>query len=441
MKILYLCPDLGIPVLGRKGASVHVRGLIAALSRAGHTVVLACPVLTKSPWEEPAPVHATLLHLPPDEDLNAPVGTLKALNETLGVVNALPGELRRILYNRELGRRLQRRFEGHPPDFIYERASLYATAGSTLARALNRPHLVELNAPLALEQATYRGTSFGELAAQAERWLLRQADAVLAVSAPLRDYAIGLGVEDNRVHVQPNGVDTALFHPDPEGPDDAAFRRVSEGPVLGFLGGLRPWHGVEVLPDLLARLLPRHPGLRLVIVGDGPLRGELERDVRQRGLTARVVFTGSVPHERAAEILSGFDIALAPYPPTEHEFYFSPLKLFEYLACGLPVAAARLGQIAEVVRDGETGLLYPAGDVAALTAACDRLLSEPALRRRLGQAAAREIRDRYTWDHNAARVAELGSELMRQRRRVDDDSPGGVRGQRVSETLRDVHRR
>ena len=374
VNILYLCPDLGIPVLGRKGASVHVRGLIAALSRAGHTVVLACPLLTKSPWEEPAPVQATLLHLPPDEDLNAPVRTLKAINETLGVVNALPGELRRILYDRELGRRLQRRFEGHPPDFIYERASLYATAGATLARTLNRPHLVELNAPLALEQASYRGTSFGELAAKAERWLLCQADTVLAVSAPLRDYAIGLGVKENRVHVQPNGVDAALFQPGPHELDDAAFRQRGEGPVLGFLGGLRPWHGVEVLADVLARLLPCHPALRLVIAGDGPLRGELERDVRERGLAAQVVFTGSVPHERAAEILHGFDIALAPYPATEHDFYFSPLKLFEYMACGLPVAAARLGQIAEVVRDGETGLLYPAGDVEALTAVCDRLL-------------------------------------------------------------------
>jgi glycosyltransferase involved in cell wall biosynthesis len=441
MKILYLCPDLGIPILGRKGASIHVRSLASALSRAGHTVMVACPVLTKSPWDEPAPLQATLLHLPPDEDSSASVATLKALNETLGVVNTLPGELRRILYNRELGRRLKRRFEAHPPDVIYERASLYATAGATLAREWKRPHVVELNAPLALEQATYRGTSFGDLAALAERWLLTQADAVLTVSAPLREYVIALGVDADRVHVHPNGVDAALFHPAPIEGDAPACRSANEGPVLGFLGGLRPWHGVEVLPDVLARLLPHHPGLRLVIVGEGPLRADLERDVRERGLSGSVVFTGSVPHERAADVLREFNIALAPYPRIEHDFYFSPLKVFEYMACGLPVVAARVGQIAEVIQHGETGLLYSAGDVEALTAACDRLLAEPSLRRRLGQAAAREVLGRYTWDQNATRVTELAAQLIRAKQGTDDDPANRLCGQRVPEALRDVHRR
>ncbi len=440
MKILYLCPDLGIPILGRKGASAHVRGLAAALSRAGHAVVVASPLLTKSPWEEPADVRAAVLHLPPGDEVNAPVVIVKAFNETLGVVNALPGEFRQLLYDRDLGRRLKRQFESAPPDIIYERASLYATAGAVLARELNRPHLIELNAPLALEQATYRGTAFGDLAAAAERWMLSQADAVLAVSAPLRDYVTGLGVDAERVYVQPNGVDPALF-----GPGPAALRagvsKSGDGLVLGFLGGLRPWHGVEVLPDLLSKLRPRYPGLRLVIVGDGPLREELERRVRQQNLSGSVLFTGSVPHERAAEMIRDFDVAVAPYPQADHAFYFSPLKLFECMACGVPVVAARLGQIAEVVREGETGLLYPAGETEALVAACDRLLGDPALRRRLGQNAAQEIQDRFTWDHNAARVAKLGHTLLAARRGTDDHPPNRLCGERVPEALGDVHRR
>ncbi len=416
MKILFLCTDLGIPVLGRKGASVHVRSLVSALSRAGHTVVLASPLLSKSPWEVPAKLDVSLLHLPPSADTVNAVLSLKAFNESLVVTNSLPGELRRILYNQEIVTPLKRRFDNDPPDFIYERASLYSTAGVALARELNVPLLVELNAPLAVEHSTYYGgTGLGGLAAQAERWTLVQADAVLAVSSPLRDYVVSLGVEPGRVQVVPNGVDATLFHPAPPEPSIRARWGLGNGPVLGFVGGLRRWHGVEALPPLLDRLLPRYPNLRLVIAGDGPLRGELEHELRQRGIGRSVVFTGWVPHEEVPELIRQFDVALAPYSQPEHLWYASPLKLFEYMACGVSIVAARLGQITEVVRDGETGLLYPHGELDAMIAACDRLLADPALRQRLGQAAAKEVHGLYTWDQNAARVAELARALIRAR--------------------------
>ena len=416
MKIAYLCPDLGIPILGRKGASVHVRGLVAAFRQAGHSVVLVAPILKGSPWEEPATVDAQLVHVPLGEDADNASLALKALNVTLGLQTSLPGELRRILYNQDLTKQLMRRFENYHPDLIYERASLYATAGVTVARELNVPLLVELNAPLALEQSTYRGTGLGELAAQAERWMLTRADAVLTVSSPLRDYAVSLGVEPGRVHVVPNGVDPTLFRQGPPNPTVRTRWGLGDGPVVGFVGGLRPWHGVDALPGLLSRLIERHSTLRLLVAGDGPQRGELERDLRERGIGRRAVFTGSVPHEDVAELIRQLDVALAPYPQLEHAFYFSPLKLFEYMACGVAVVAAAAGQIAEVIRDGETGLLYPAGDAEALAAACDRLLSDPMLRRRLGDAAAKEIHGRYTWDQNAELVIDLARSLARARR-------------------------
>ncbi|MGH3147845.1 MAG: glycosyltransferase, partial [Rubrobacter sp.] len=312
MNILYLCPDLGIPVLGRKGASVHVRELVAAFGRSGHSVVVATPQLNKSPWEEPAGIEASLMHVPPGPEAVAAVLALKTFNETLGIDNSLPGELRRILHDQEWGLRLKRRFDNHRPDFIYERASLYATAGVYLARELERPLILELNSPLAVEQTTYRATGLGELAAQAERWTLARADAVLTVSEPLRDYAVSLGADPDRVQVVPNGVDAGRFYPGDPDPKTRERWGLGDGPILGFVGGLRPWHGVEKLPALLERLIPDYPDAQLVIVGDGPLRRDLERDVRERDLTA--VFTGSLAHEEVAPLVREFDLALAPYP-------------------------------------------------------------------------------------------------------------------------------
>lgn len=416
MKILYLCPDAGVPVLGRKGASVHVRQLIAAFDRVGHNVVLAAQLLNKSPWEKPESVAATLLHLKPGSSASASVAALKEFCEALGAQSSLSGELRRILYNKELENELKRRFDSDPPDFIYERASLYAIAGTSLARAFDVPLVVELNAPLAAEQSAYRATGLGELAIRAEQWTLSQADTVVAVSSSLREHAVALGVAAERVHVIPNGVDPSLFHP--ASPDPALRKRwgIGESPVIGFLGGLRPWHGVEVLPELLERLIKRHLNLKLVIAGDGQLRSALERDFSERGLRDGVIITGTIPHEEVPAVIRQFDVALAPYPKLDHSFYFSPLKLFEYMACGIPVVAANLGQIAEVVSDSETALLYPAGELDALAAACDRLLLNPKLCHALGQAASKLIHDRFTWDQNATRVTELVTKLKATRR-------------------------
>jgi glycosyltransferase involved in cell wall biosynthesis len=422
VRILYLSPDLGVPVLGRKGASVHVRGLVDAFTRAGHRVVLAAPLLNKSPWEEPAELAAQLLHLPLSAEATEIVLAVKAFEETVGAESSIPGELRRILYDQQSAVALKRRFEHHPPDFIYERASLYATTGVRLAGELGVPLLLELNAPLAEEQAIYRATGLGDLAARVERWTLTRADGVLAVSAPLREYATSLGVDPARAHVISNGVNPREFQP---GPPDRSVRArwgLGDGPVLGYVGGLRPWHGVGALPALLERLVGRFEGLRLVIAGDGPLRSELVRAITSAGLARTAVFTGSIPHEQVPALIRSFDLALAPYDRFERPFYFSPLKLFEYMACGIPVVAADLGQIAEIV-DGDSGRIYPAGDLEGLAAACAELLSDPVLRRRQGEAAADKVRSRHTWDHNAARVTELARSLLEP-----PDGPGERQG-------------
>jgi glycosyltransferase involved in cell wall biosynthesis len=334
----------------------------------------------------------------------------------LGVENTVPGEIRRILSNKELGDELRRRLDSDPPDFIYERASLCGIAGVKLAREFNVPVLLEVNAPLAGEQSAYRGSELAQLATAAECWALKQADAVLVVSKALREHVCGLGSDPARVHLIPNGVDASIFRPGP--PEPAVRERwgVRKGPVLGFVGGLRPWHGVECLPDLLVRLAARYQDVQMIIVGDGPLRRELEAKFEGRGVSSRVIFTGAVQHEEVPALIRLFDLALAPYPSLDHAFYFSPLKLFEYMACGVPVVAADLGQIAEVVRDGENGLLYSAGDADALVASCDRLLANPSLRGVLGQSATKLVHTRFTWDQNAARVMELARALIADRR-------------------------
>jgi glycosyltransferase involved in cell wall biosynthesis len=415
MRILYVCPDYGIPVLGSKGGAVHVRAMVAAFARTGHDVLVAAPRAMGSVPEEAAELAGRFVPLPMSNATNAVHARLGEYMGLHGLEGSLPRDVRYMLHDLDLRQALRRLVVDEEPGFIYARASLFSSAAVAVSQETGRPLLMEVNAPLAAEQAKYRGGALHDMALAVERKTVTEADAVLAVSQAVREHVLALGAKPERVHVFPNGVDLTRFHP--ARPDSALRRRLGlgDGPVIGFVGGLRPWHGVESLPELLARLVPHHPETQLLIVGDGPLRSDVENALTARGVRERAVLTGTMPHAAVPDAIRLLDVALAPYPALEHDFYFSPLKLFEYMACGVAVAVPHIGQIRGVIDDGETGLLYEAGNLDALVAVCDRLLQEDGLRRRLGAAGARLVAEHYTWDGNARRAVELARRIAEMR--------------------------
>ena len=160
-------------------------------------------------------------------------------------------------------------------------------------------------------------------------------------------------------------------------------------------------------------LLGRLPTYHLLIVGDGPLRSWIEGYIQGARLEVMVTIMGSVPYDRIPSLIQRMDVALAPYPPME-DFYFSSLKLFEYMAIGKPVVASRIGQIQQVIQDGATGLLVRPGDPRDLVEKIERLRRAPGLRKALGIAASQEA-SHHTWERNARRVIALADSLMKNR--------------------------
>jgi glycosyltransferase involved in cell wall biosynthesis len=173
---------------------------------------------------------------------------------------------------------------------------------------------------------------------------------------------------------------------------------------------MKPWHGLDVLVEAFARLHARAPDARLLLVGDGPARAAVCADLSARGLGGALHCTGAVAPDAVPGLLTSLDVAVAPYPDSGGgSFYFSPLKVYEYLAAGRAVVASRVGQLEAVIQHDVNGLLCPPGDPAALAAALEQLRSEPAVRARLGQAARANVLRRHTWDAVAARVLELAA--------------------------------
>ncbi len=407
MNILYICADHGIPVLGKKGASVHVREMSNAFIRAGHSVIIVAPMATKSLWEKSQDTQAEFIPIPVSKNAVNLIRTIKAYTNALDVASSLSSEIRRMVYNEELEVDLLRRFKNSPTDVIYVRASLYSTVGVTLKKILGIPLIVEINSPLPLEQSLYRSSETNTLAYAAERKLLTHADAILCVSQELKNYVESLGVHGDRVSVIPNGVNPQFFRPRKNCKKIREKLGLDSGPILGFVGGLRPWHGVGILPELLERMKAYHSDVKLLIVGEGPLKERLSNEFSEKNLGSNIIFAGNIPHIDIPDMIHLFDIALAPYAQPKHNFYFSPLKLFEYMACAVPVVTTRIGQISEVIQHNETGLLYDPEDIEALTSHCLNIIENPKLAQWLGVKASQRVKEKYTWDHNVKRVIEI----------------------------------
>jgi glycosyltransferase involved in cell wall biosynthesis len=401
MKILYLCFDSGIDLSGVKGASIHVRSFVRALTELGNEVTVVGTQVS-SPESFEILTGATVLRAPLSPRSRVLLRTLKA-RRLLASGLSSARDLVRGFHNTEFFRVAEGCAGRLSPGFIYERYSLWGTAGQHLARNHSIPLVLEVNSPLADEEQKYRGRSvFHSLSRWVERRTWRRADLLVGISRALCSHFEEAGVRRGNVKILPNAVDTTRFRPEV---DDTPLRRRLKPNgrfVAGFVGSFKAWHGVGFLLEAFGRLRDENASYHLLLVGDGPMRADLEAETRRLGLQEAVTFVGNVSHEEVPRYLGLMDVAVAPYPVVE-DFYFSPLKLFEYMAGGRAVVASRIGQVAEVITDGLTGLLYQPGDQEALIACIRRLRADERLRRELGQNA-RMACSMNTWRQNAERV-------------------------------------
>ncbi|MGH7600265.1 MAG: glycosyltransferase family 4 protein [bacterium] len=438
MNIAYISADFGVPVFGYKGASVHVREMVAALRQAGHAIWVISPAIEMPEGErgrfgewvkngrdsaftavakDMTPVTFFSVH-PPQERHCQIYKALDNLDKFLGKKTRLAPELRNLCYNLTLYERARDYLLLCNVDLIYERYSLFSCAGIRLARELDVPHILEVNAPLAYEQEKMRGLETKELARETERRIFCGTDRVIAVSGRLQEYAISCGVPESRIHVLPNAVDPQRFAPvrrRPATQRDKTVRaqyQLDGKHVIGFVGSLKPWHGTETLFEAFRRLHATATNTHLLIVGDGPGREELEKYAHTHGLDGAITFTGNVSYDDIPQYLAAIDIAVAPYVANEN-FYYSPIKIFEYMAMGKPVVAGRIGQVEEVITDGETGLLFEPGNIGQLTAALAKLVEDSQLCRRLGEEAKTWVLRERTWENNAQQVVEIAKGVKR----------------------------
>jgi glycosyltransferase involved in cell wall biosynthesis len=257
-----------------------------------------------------------------------------------------------------------------------------------------------------------RPLRYETLSARIERLNLRASHLVSVVSRPLADEVQAQGVDARRVLVNPNGVDPDRYRPDLDGTAVRERYGLTGRTVVGFIGTFGPWHGAEVLAEAFVRLLQSRPDyrnqVRLLWIGDGVTLPRVRRIVEDGGVADACAFTGLVPQAGGPAHLAACDVFASPHVPNADgsPFFGSPTKLFEYMAMGRGIVASALDQIADVLSDGRTALLVPAGDAGALAVALERLVDERALRAGMGAAAREVALERYTWREHVRRTIE-----------------------------------
>lgn len=367
MRILY-----SHRIQSRDGQSVHVEELIHALRLAGHEVMVVGPkAYEQNEFGGESPFIAKMRQWLP--------GATKELAE--------------LAYNIPMTFRLFRTWRSFRPDFIYERYNLHFLSGSLLARLFKVPLYIEVNSPLAEERKA--DLRLKRLAYMVERFIWRSATGLFPVTRVLGDMIEAVGVSKDRISVIPNGIVLDRF----------PLREESQGAkiTLGFVGFVRKWHGLDLIISSIARHITKHAehDLFLMVIGDGPVREDLETQAKALGIDYRTMFVGVVPQNEVAKYVGWFDIALQP----SANHYASPLKIFDYMAAGCAIVAPDQPNIREILEHERTALLFDPELWGTQWEAIERLIMDGDLRRRLGENARKELEDKnYTWSGNARRI-------------------------------------
>jgi len=386
VRVVYLRSTPG-PGTQAGGAASHIKGVVEGLEALGVDVQII------------------------SNDL---IAGMNAADDRFTVIPPQPGGGTRALFdihnNLVFTRGAVPLIEQADPDFIYQRYARFSWAGVVAANRTKRPLFLEYNGSEVWVGRYWDRVGRLELLERYERLNLDAAARIFVVSDVERRNLEARGVAAEKIVVNPNGVDVERFRPGVGGVEVRHELGIRDDEVVaGFVGTFGPWHGVEKLAEAIKLI----PAGRFLLVGSGSLQVEVAKRFEAEVASGRVIFTGAVGHERVPSLLDACDILVAPHVPLADgsEFFGSPTKIFEYMAMGKGIVASRLGQIGEVLVDGETALLVEPGNVEELRAAIVKMIENKGLREALGTRAREMAEKEHTWMHNAQRVLDAYKSL------------------------------
>lgn len=381
MKILFTSPNPYLNLAAPAGYAAHMNGTIGGFRNAGHEVKTLI-----NGGETLAGNHTIATAKPRVSGLKSMVPT--AVWETMKDYRLRSSDV-------QFQHRVSSAFEAFGPDLVYERANYLQGSVMRAVKGKGVPYFIEVNAPFTEERAALQGPSW--MIPKARQTFIEQlkaADRIFVVSSILKDHVCKLaGIEAQKVIVTPNAVTDDQIMPDPE-----VFQR--DKVVLGFIGSILAWHGVEHLITAFNQAAPAHDRLHLLIVGGGEALESLKQQAARSAFKARITLTGNVPRSEVKDYLKQMDVCVMP----ASNWYGSPVKIFEYGAAGKTIVAPDKVPVKDVMEHGKDGLLI--AEAGQLYPTLQQLLENPEASRNMALTFHQKVVNQYTWDHIAQQIME-----------------------------------
>ncbi len=409
MRILYVSSRINAP----DGSSVHGRAFVRSTKKLEHTIETYPPILPIDYIQDKSnSIRRTFAEKA--RNFNA-WKLLKSRMRRLGrhtgdLVDFMDGIVETIRYFFAI-RKLLKTFS---PDVLVYRATLFNFAPHLIRKLYRIPCVAEVNSIKYLEiSIASRSGAAARLTKFAEQFAINHSDRVFVVSESIKLFVDQFYTPEHSFIV-PNGVETEVF--DPRRFNKKALKKelgLGGRRVLGYVGSYKAWHGLDISLDLIKQLRRSPSEFVLLLIGNGEQYALIKSRIKEEGLEDCVLQVDYVPHSDVPKYAAVFDYAVMTYPDFEG-FYFSPLKMYEYMSMGVPIVSTDTGQISSIIEHQENGVLVNPPTADNFQMAIEAIESSTHQYKKISEISRKEAIDQYSWLENARQVMFICSELLGQ---------------------------
>jgi len=330
------------------------------------------------------------------------------------------GEIRLMI---SLARRIREVIELEKPDILHAHSPiLNAIPALWVGGKLGIPVVYEIRAfweDAAVDHGSYSEGSWKyKMVRSIETWVCRKADHIGVLCQGLKDDLITRGIPCEKLTTIYNGINADDFKPCE--PDQVFIENynLKGKEVIGFIGSFYRYEGLDLLIDAFAHISATMPDSVLLLVGGGEMEKELEEKVKKLSLNEKVIFPGRIPHNRIPGVYALMDVLVYPRYSMRLTELVAPLKPLEAMAMGKALVASDVGGHRELIRNNETGLLFPAGNKFALAESITSLLRDHACRKKIEKQGIEWVRETHPWDKTTSVYAEVYAKALEKCRRA-----------------------
>lgn len=368
---------------GDGAEGIHIAEMISAFEDAGHQVRLACPWTAKR-----------------DQGLNRKQPNSGASSRLWWKL--FLKQIAELLYNLVSFLRVSFWIVAYRPHFIYERYSAYHCGGVIAAKVFRVPLVLEVNATCSGRFGCRFPVYFSSALSLCEKVSLRNSTIVIVVSNALRDCVLDQGVSADRVLVLPNAINESKCVKAKEsavriGPGLRAELGITSDFVIGFVGSLRKWHGIDFLIDAIPSIIRECPTSQILVIGSGEMESNIKAFVEREHLSSKVILHPAIDHDRVFDYLNLMTVGLMP----DSNHFGSPMKIVEYMAMGVVPVAPDVAPIREIIQNRETGMIFSKRCESEFIRAIELLYRDETLRSKISQQASDYVIGNRLWRYNA----------------------------------------